>query len=83
MTPDGKITEFKDGITPGSKPLSIVVRDGALWFSEAAGSRVGRITLDGKVTEFPAAVEGAGPLSFTANLRPSTVVPSPMMRSTS
>ena len=44
ITPDGKVTEFKDGITPGSKPLSIVVRDGALWFSEAAGSRIGRIT---------------------------------------
>ena len=47
ITPDGKITEFKDGITPGSKPLSIVVRDGALWFSEAAGNHVGRITVDG------------------------------------
>ena len=39
--------------SPGSKPLSIVVRDGALWFSEAAGNRVGRITMDGMVTEFP------------------------------
>ena len=29
-----------------------MVRDGALWFSEAAGNRVGRITTDGKVTEF-------------------------------
>ena len=53
ITPDGKITEFRDGITPGSKPLSIAVRDGALWFSEAAGNRVGRITVDGVVTEFP------------------------------
>ena len=47
ITPDGRITEFADGITPGSKPLSIAVRDGALWFSEAAGNRVGRIT-DGR-----------------------------------
>ena len=30
-----------------------MVRDGALWFSEASGNRVGRITTDGKVTEFP------------------------------
>jgi len=29
-----------------------VVRDGALWFSEAAGNRVGRITVDGAVSEF-------------------------------
>ena len=28
------------------------MRDGALWFSEAAGNRIGRITVDGKVTEF-------------------------------
>ena len=29
-----------------------MVRDGALWFSEAAGNRIGRITTDGKVTDF-------------------------------
>ena len=52
ITPAGQITEFKTGISPGSKPLSIVVRDGALWFSEAAGNRVGRITVDGAVSEF-------------------------------
>ena len=39
-------------MTPGSRPLSIVVRDGALWFSQAGGSRVARMTLDGEVTEF-------------------------------
>ena len=53
ITPDGRITEFGDGISPGAKPLSIAVRDGALWFSEAAGNRIGRITVDGAVTEFP------------------------------
>jgi len=39
ITPAGQITEFKTGISSGSKPLSIVMRDGALWFSEAAGNR--------------------------------------------
>jgi hypothetical protein len=34
------------------KFLDQVVRDGALWFSEAAGNRVGRITVEGAVTEF-------------------------------
>ena len=61
ITPDGKITEFRDGITPGAKPLSIVVRDGALWFSEAAGNHVGRMTVDGKVTEFPIPSHGSQP----------------------
>ena len=59
ITPDGKITEFKNGITPGSKPLSIVVRDGDLWFSEAAGNRIARITVDGEVTEY--SIPGAEP----------------------
>ena len=35
ITPKGHITEFKDGISPGARPLSIMVRDGMLWFSEA------------------------------------------------
>ena len=53
ITPKGEVSDFSTGITPGSRPLSIVVRDGALWLSEAAGNRIGRITLDGTVTEFP------------------------------
>src|SRR6185437_9834390 len=51
-SPDGQITEFGDGISWGARPLSLVVRDGALWFSEAGGNRVGRIAMDGTVTEF-------------------------------
>ena len=58
ITPDGRVTEFGAGITPGSRPLSIVARDGALWFSEAGGSRVARMTLDGKVTEFQIPTRG-------------------------
>ena len=49
ITPDGKVTEFSQGISPGARPLSIAERDGAMWFSEAAGNRVGRITMDGVV----------------------------------
>ena len=30
FTPDGRVSEFGAGMTPGSRPLSIVVRDGAL-----------------------------------------------------
>ena len=43
---------IRRSMTPGSRPLSIVVRDGALWFSQAGGSRIARMTLDGEVTEF-------------------------------
>ena len=53
--------KFKDGITPGSKPLSIVVRDGVMWFSEAAGDHIGRLTTDGTITEFPIPSKGSQP----------------------
>ncbi len=67
ITPDGAITEFGDGITFGARPLSIVVRDGALWFSEAAGNRIGRITVDGKVTEFPIPSHDSQPRAMAAH----------------
>ena len=42
-------------------------RDGALWFSEAAGNRVGRITMDGKVTEFPIPSHDSQPRAMTTH----------------
>ena len=30
-----------------------MVRDGVMWFSEAAGDHIGRLTVDGNITEFP------------------------------
>ena len=65
VTPDGRITEFGAGMTPGSRPLSIVVRDGALWFSQADGGRVARMTLDGDVTEFPIPSSDSQPRAMT------------------
>ena len=67
ITPKGEVSEFSAGITPGSRPLSIVVRDGALWFSEAAGNRIGRITLDGTVTEFPIPSPDSQPRAMVAH----------------
>jgi virginiamycin B lyase len=32
-----------------------------LWFSEAAGNRIGKITMDGVVTEYPAPSRDSGP----------------------
>ena len=46
------ITEFSDGITPGSQPIKITTGpDGNIWFTEYAG-RIGRITPAGVITEF-------------------------------
>jgi virginiamycin B lyase len=48
------VTEFTTGVTAGSEPGSIVAGpDGNLWFTEMAGNRIGRISTDGTVTEFP------------------------------
>ena len=61
ITPDGKITEF-DMPRPNSGPGDITAgADGNMWFLElngqmdgrkVDGNRVGRITMDGKITEF-------------------------------
>ena len=47
------IKEFKIP-TPNSRPIMIVEgSDGNMWFTEEAGNKVGRITPDGSITEFP------------------------------
>ena len=46
------MTEFSDGLTPGCRPLSPVVRDGDIWFSEYEAGQIGRISMDGRVTEY-------------------------------
>jgi streptogramin lyase len=58
------ITEFSAGISPGANLEGITAGpDGNLWFTEFQRNRVGRITLNGTVTEFPV---GDSPLSITA-----------------
>lgn len=45
---------FTAGIARDSQPAGITAGpDGAVWFTEGAASRVGRITTDGRVTTFP------------------------------
>ena len=52
-------------ISPGSAPHGIAAGpDGALWFTEYAGNRIGRITTGGSVTEFT--VPSGGPDHITA-----------------
>jgi virginiamycin B lyase len=62
ITADGKVAEFPIGPTakrpdgtPNSRPIAITAApDGkSMWFSEEAGNKVGRIGLDGSITEFP------------------------------
>ena len=45
------------------------MRDGALWFSEAAGDHIGRMTVDGKVTEFPIPSQGSQPRAMVPSSR--------------
>ena len=61
MTLDGHFTEYP--LTPGSFPNRIVVGpDGALWFAELLGGKIGGITTNGVLSEHP--IDG-GPVGIT------------------
>jgi virginiamycin B lyase len=46
----------------GSEPAGITIGpDGNLWFTEYEGHQIGRMTLDGTVTEFPVPTAGNVP----------------------
>ena len=63
---NGSFIEF-DTPTPNSRPIGITpAADGALWFCENAGNRIGRITTTGAITEFPLPTTGAGPDGIVA-----------------
>jgi streptogramin lyase len=55
------ITEFPVP-TAGSRPYTIVPGpDGALWFTESNGNKIGRITPSGQITEYPVPTAASGP----------------------
>jgi virginiamycin B lyase len=55
----GAISEYAIP-TPGSQPVSIVTGpDGAMWFTEFAGNKIGRLTTDGTFAEYPIPTAGA------------------------
>ncbi|MEJ0008788.1 MAG: hypothetical protein WDM77_21100 [Steroidobacteraceae bacterium] len=74
ITPKGVITEFplpRANSGPGDITMG---PDGALWFVELSGgmdgvrtdgNRVGRITYDGKVSEYPLPASAASPINIT------------------
>jgi virginiamycin B lyase len=72
VSPDGSPSQFGLELTeflvptPSSHPWYITVGpDNALWFTETAGGKIGRITTDGVFTEFPV-TNALSPLGITA-----------------
>jgi virginiamycin B lyase len=62
---DGSQTSFP--VTPGAFPSDITLgSDGALWFTESRGDAIGRVTADGKVTEYPLPTANAFAADITA-----------------
>ena len=76
ITTDGEITEYAipSGIETQdlnyltyttSLPRGLVVgADNALWFTERLTHKIGRITADGEITEYPTPTLGSGPLGI-------------------
>ena len=59
------VTEY-DVPTPVSQPAGITVGpDGALWFTEENGHKIGRITTDGTITEYPTPTPFSAPNEIT------------------
>ncbi len=62
----GSITEYPVP-TAASEPWGIAAGpDGAIWFTEFAGNKIGRITTAGVVTEYPVPTASSQPNSITA-----------------
>src|ERR1700743_2564700 len=58
------VTEYPLSTSAGA--LRIVAGpDGALWFVEYLGNKIGRITTTGAITEFPVPTSGGGPAGIT------------------
>ena len=53
--------------TANSQPLEITLGpDGALWFTEYAGNKIGRITTAGVISEYPVPTPSSQPVGITA-----------------
>jgi streptogramin lyase len=66
-SPPGTVTEFSAGITVDSAPLNIAAgSDGNLWFTEFYGSRIGKITPAGTVTEYATPTPSSNPDGIAA-----------------
>ena len=66
MTTSGAFTEYPIP-TAGSNPIGITAGpDGALWFTEGGGNKIGRVTTSGAFTEYPIPTPGSSPQGITA-----------------
>jgi virginiamycin B lyase len=67
ISTSGMITKYAVPNAASSVPYGIASGpDGALWFTEYWGNKVGRITIDGVVTEYPIPTSGAIGQGITA-----------------
>ncbi|HEY2473338.1 MAG TPA: hypothetical protein VGI19_00920 [Candidatus Cybelea sp.] len=73
ITTSGKVTEYSHGISGNEQPFGIAAGpDGAMWFTEyatynsygAANSKIGRITMSGKISEYAKINPTSGPTSI-------------------
>jgi hypothetical protein len=56
--------------TAGSQPWGIVAgNDGALWFTEWSGNKIGRVTTQGTFSEFPLPTPDAQPQGLASGAR--------------
>jgi virginiamycin B lyase len=77
ITTSGHISEYSHGISQAEEPQYLVAGpDGAMWFTEhqqqsssAAGSKIGRITMQGKITEFSKIDPTSEPLGIAAGIK--------------
>jgi streptogramin lyase len=64
--PLGAFTQFRVPTTGGT-PIGIAAGpDGAMWFTELNGNKIGRITATGSITEFPIPTANSQPLGIAA-----------------
>ena len=69
----GPVKEFSSGLSAAAKPDTMALgHDGAMWFSEFGIDRIGRVSSNGSITEYP--TSGAG---LTAGAEPSGIVAGP------
>jgi virginiamycin B lyase len=61
------VTEYSTGMSSNARPFDITSGpDGALWFTESAIDRIGRITTSGSIQEFSSGITaGASPYGIT------------------
>jgi streptogramin lyase len=60
------ITEYPLPVASSATPGGISAGpDGALWFTEVGGNKIGRITMSGMITEYPVPTAASNPTAIT------------------